>query len=353
MRRFYTHRRGFTLIELLVVIAIIAILVALLLPAVQQAREAARRSQCKSNLKQIGVALHNYHDVHSTFPPGVVNSGQLYAPDASQGQQHSVALNHTGWIYLLPFIDQTPLYDQWNFDIASSGLSKHLPLGPAGWPNSNTPLAKTSIGAYMCPSDEADKGVETRGAPGTDDYVADHARSNYLFCAGGHGNGWPDDRYWRIFADSTANLPDGSTGIRYRGMFGFQGAARLSNVSDGTSNTIAVCESLVQSSASVNVFGRYDDAYTPIWGGHRRHGTFAVNHPDNVNGNNNIRYHINGNTNPGDLRVYVNVTSSIHPGGAHVLFGDGSTKFLSDTMDHSLYALLTRISDGQPVPDSY
>jgi len=351
MRTPKTRRRAFTLIELLVVIAIIAILVALLLPAVQQAREAARRSQCKSNLKQIGLALANYSDVYDTFPPGVVNSGQLYAPDASQGQQHSVALNHTGWIFLLPYIDQTALYNQWDFDIASSGLSKMLPLGPAGWPNANTPLAKTLIPTYMCPSDDADKGIETRGAPGTDDYVADHARSNYLFCAGGHGNGWPDDRYWSIFADSASNLADGKTGIKYRGMFGFQGSAKIKTVTDGLSNTIAVCESLVLNSSNVTVFGRYDDAYTPIWGGHRRHGTFAVNHPNNTGTNDNIRYHINGNVNPGDVRIYVNVTSSIHPGGAHVLLGDGATRFLNESMDPSLYALLTRIADSEPVGD--
>jgi len=117
MRRVLIRRRNaFTLIELLVVIAIIAILVALLLPAVQQAREAARRSQCAANLKQWGVALHNYHDVTNQLPPSTINPGsnrsQLYVPIGG-------IRNHTGYLMLLPYIDQAPLYEQIDFDLAT------------------------------------------------------------------------------------------------------------------------------------------------------------------------------------------------------------------------------------------
>jgi prepilin-type N-terminal cleavage/methylation domain-containing protein len=342
-------RRAFTLIELLVVIAIIAILVALLLPAVQQAREAARRMTCKANLKQIGIALANYHDVHSTLPPGVVNSGMVRAADSSQGPLHTVALNHTGWIFILPYIDQAALYDQWDFNIASNAMDRHIKLASTdSWPNANTPLCRTKIGAYMCPSDVTAESIEKRSD--TINYVADHARTNYIFCAGGHGNGWPSDRYWSIFHSAASNLADGRKGIKYQGMFGFQGAAKYKHVTDGLSNTIAVCESVVTNSPSTKVFGRVNDAYTPIWAGHRRHGTFAVNHP-NINPShiNNTRYHINGDLSATDVRVHVNVTSSIHTGGAHVLFGDGTTHFLNEAMDQSVYALLTRIADGEVV----
>lgn len=193
LQRVKGFRRAFTLIELLVVIAIIAILVALLLPAVQQAREAARRTQCKANLKQIGIAMANYHDVHSTLPPGVISSGGLHTPDASQGEQHRDALNHTAWALILPYIDQAALYDQWDFNIASNGYLRNtnyvIPGGTVvgGWPNANTPLAQTKLGVYMCPSDSASDG----GGYRTDynHWGNQHAKSNYSLCAGGHGNG--------------------------------------------------------------------------------------------------------------------------------------------------------------------
>ena len=109
--------KGFTLIELLVVIAIIAILIALLLPAVQQAREAARRTQCKNNIKQWGLALHNYHDTHRVMPPALLNSGR-YNNASFHGPG---VLNTTGWVFLLPFIDQSPMYNLYDFNAVSSG----------------------------------------------------------------------------------------------------------------------------------------------------------------------------------------------------------------------------------------
>lgn len=342
-------RVGFTLIELLVVIAIIAILVALLLPAVQQAREAARRSSCKNNLKQIGLALHNYHDVHGILPPGVINSGNI-----GTTSPHTYGLNQTGWIAILPHIDQSGLYDAFDLNLATGEYADPTTGVPpqGGWPNTNSPLVQTRIDTYMCPSDITSESLAVR----TDaHYLANHARSNYLFCAGGHGNGWPSDAYYHVYAQSASNLPNGATGVRYRGMFGFNGASRISGITDGTSNSIAVCESVVQTSSNIGVFGRRDDAYTPIWGAHRRHGTFAVNHPDNTGTVNNTRYHVNGpfdiNASPVDVRIYVNVTSSIHEGGAHCLMGDGAVRFLNESMDHSTYALLTRIADGFSVGD--
>lgn len=360
-------KRGFTLIELLVVIAIIAVLVALLLPAVQQAREAARRSSCKNNLKQIGLALHNYHETHSILPPGVINSGQKYTPDASRGPQHNLALNHTGWVMLLPFLDQAPLYNQWDFSLPSSAFSNATTNGtavPLAGPfdpstpatNPNVLLVQTKLPVFLCPSDNGKQDLQIYTS--NDHYRSHHARSNYLFCAGGHGNGWPHDRYFNIFTtaaswltgESTAN---GNTTVPYRGMFGVQGSAYFGQVQDGLSNTIAVCEA--------SIHNRTSDAYTPIWGGHRRHGTFAVNHPNTNAGHiNNARYHINGPVHvPGmtgsggtaDNRFHVNVASSVHEGGAHFLMGDGSVQFLSENMDKNTYWVLTRISTNRPVGD--
>ncbi len=159
------QRRGFTLIELLVVIAIIAILIALLLPAVQQAREAARRSTCKNNLKQIGLALHNYHETHRVFPPSVASPGA----SSSSG----IITNATGWIMLLPYLDQATLYQQYNFDHATGiyGGEGNCPTATKYPVNSSPPflagtdagifanvaLGATIIPVFYCPSDPGER----------------------------------------------------------------------------------------------------------------------------------------------------------------------------------------------------
>ena len=348
MVRKQSRKSGFTLIELLVVIAIIAILVALLLPAVQQAREAARRTECKNNLKQIGIGLHNYHDVYNVFPPGAVHTG-CYGGSGAAGDPHQYALNHTGWLYLLPYIDQAPLFQQLDLNLATNGMSRDsAPRG--GWPNANSSLVSIKLKWLMCPSDETAEDLANHG-DAAHWGATNHAKCNYLFCAGGHNNGWSCDGYWKAYRTSTNNLPNGKTGVKIRGMFGKNGAARIQDVKDGMSNCIAVCES--------SVANRRGTEAEPIWAGFRHHGTFAVNHP-NIDANhiNNQRYHINGKfdvpgmtgagVNP-DNRHYYNVASSVHPGGAQFLLGDGSVHFLSENMDHSTYAIMTRINSGQPL----
>jgi prepilin-type N-terminal cleavage/methylation domain-containing protein len=357
------YRRAFTLIELLVVIAIIAILVALLLPAVQQAREAARRSQCKANLKNVGVALHNYHDVHSVFPPGVVNGGGQV-----NDSPHTTALNHTGWIFLLPYIDQAALYEQFDLNCATN-FQNHSARGrtvPCGWTygsgvsNPNELLVQTKLAVLLCPSDDgADKLVSHSDV---NHWSADqHAVTNYAFSAGGHGVGWSTNgRFWSIYHTASSNLPDGRTSIPYRGAFGFNSSCKFKHFRDGTSNTMMVGESMSQLSSSVTVFGRPGSHYLPTWAGHRHHGTFLCNHP-NLNAHiNNTRYHINGKLcEPGlpgssatqDIRPYLNVHSSVHVGGAHALMGDGKVQFLGENMDHSVYAVITRLNSGESPGD--
>jgi len=195
-------RAGFTLVELLVVIAIIGILVALLLPAVQAAREAARRSSCANNLKQIGIGLHNYHDTYQRFPPESIwaQSTNTTNPNAGPWQPRNYS-----WISLmLPFIEQGPLHNQINFS---------LPLWNQVTSN-NQPIRAQKIQILLCPSDRR------LG----DDASAYHGMSwtNYV---GAEGYDW-----WNRRADP------------YGGIFTFQSSISMQEILDGTSNTIAVGE---------------------------------------------------------------------------------------------------------------
>ncbi len=141
------RRKAFTLIELLVVIAIIAILVALLLPAVQQAREAARRTQCKNNLKQWGLALHNYHDTHNTMPPALNNSGRYQSATFYSGTNR--VQNTTGFVMLLPYIEQASAYAQYDFNQTGS-LSNPYGQQIAGNTAANPNVAITSMALPLC-----------------------------------------------------------------------------------------------------------------------------------------------------------------------------------------------------------
>lgn len=186
--------RGFTLIELLVVIAIIAVLVALLLPAVQQAREAARRAECKNHLKQIGLAMHNYHDALNTFPPG-----RLVNPVSGQGHCFSA------YSYLLPYLDQGPLYQQivWN-------------ANPDANPGPNAAVTSIVLPLLQCPSDY---NVIMQPGFGT---------HNYPLCTG-----------------TTFPLsPNNPFGLSITGIFYENSKTRFSDISDGSSQTVCVGETV-------------------------------------------------------------------------------------------------------------
>ncbi|MFH1920921.1 MAG: DUF1559 domain-containing protein, partial [Planctomycetota bacterium] len=179
-------RSGFTLVEVLVVIAIIGILIALLLPAVQAAREAARRSQCANNLKQFGLAAHNYHDTFKVFPPALLNSGRMCnaATNPSWGVGPGT-LNTTGWTMLLPFYEQQAIYDQWDFNLPSSVSVSNASwcsniLPPVGTSDKNAPLVGTRLSVHECPSND-DSG-ERRELLNSGFYDIRNAyRSSYVF----------------------------------------------------------------------------------------------------------------------------------------------------------------------------
>lgn len=331
---------GFTLIELLVVIAIAATLIALLLPAVQRARESARRTQCRSNLKQIGLALQNYHDTHSIFPPALINSG-----DCANTSFYSFSLNHTGWTMLLPYLDQAPLYGRFDFDIAS-GPSQRAAAPPVlGMPPQSA--TSTILQTLLCPSDEsAHLYTSTGRAP---EYgMTNAAPSNYVFAGGRNGE---DAQIYSVYSQLKVVLPNGVS-VRYLSAFGNNGAARMQNLTDGASNTILVGESVKTHS--------YTNDWTPIWGQGKHAGVYGrvVAEPvGSVNYSNNQRYRINepsgstgAGTNPAHAHLpYAWVFSSKHPGGAHFVKGDGSVVFLSQNMDWIIFNYLNYIADNQQI----
>jgi prepilin-type N-terminal cleavage/methylation domain-containing protein len=195
-------RRGFTLIELLVVIAIIAILIALLLPAVQQAREAARRTQCKNNLKQLGLAQHNYHDVAGMFTPNPIG----LPTEAAGGRYLQAWLAHSGMVMLLPYVDQAPLYNKLDFN---SRMDANIA------PNTNQTLTTNDIAAFKCPSDPG-SGVR---------YTTNMSSTSYVISAGPASS-------WNMGAQNPgfASLHKGSN---------------TRDILDGTSNSICMSEARI------------------------------------------------------------------------------------------------------------
>lgn len=314
-------RRGFTLIELLVVIAIIATLIALLLPAVQQAREAARRSTCRNNLKQLGIALHNYHETYGQFPPTIFNT---WGPNASW------TANEKGsyFVRLLPFIDQAPLYDQVDFQ----------QLTVDGQVDGNgRPLRTIVLEVLICPTDTSPN--QWGGGNG-------RAKTNYHLSMGNQAmpssigcNQYPGN----IF-NNGSDVGHGNTGDpnRVSGVLSrLQWAAKLRDITDGPSNTIHAGE-IRPNCMDHGVNGWYH--FNATWCAT----TAPINYPINCYGatpvdptNAPCSQPNNWNTSQG--------FKSLHPGGAHFLLCDGSARFISETIDYRTYQRLGDRKDGEPV----
>jgi prepilin-type N-terminal cleavage/methylation domain-containing protein/prepilin-type processing-associated H-X9-DG protein len=215
-----TSRRGFTLIELLVVIAIIAVLIALLLPAVQAAREAARRSQCVNNLKQIGLALHNYHSATNVFPLGC-SLTHYYGGDPTNPCSYATWNNWSAQSLMLPYMEATPIYNAINFSLE----------GPGEGTGANSTAYNAKINSYLCPSD-GNAGVSGRsGSPNINSYYASIGTTTYI--------------------DADCVNPGDTTGV-----FGYRVAYGLRDITDGSSNTIAFSESLCSPGQSMATRGQ-------------------------------------------------------------------------------------------------
>lgn len=311
--------RGFTLIELLVVIAIIAILIALLLPAVQQAREAARRSSCKNNLKQLGLALHNYHETHTTFPPGTTGggTGAVFAPPEWRYLLH----------HLLPFVEQTQYYEI---------VMQEPTLGNpwlSTWP---AELDGRTIPMFLCPSDGQGGNILTVNAG-----PVALAKSNYLGIFSGYNDG------------DTGTYASNPAPPNVRALFGHNQGRKLRDITDGTSNTIAMAEYLT-GAVSSNVRGGF---ITSRAGAQYLYMTQTPNSsgPDNfINAGDLWCENATGGLPDQNMPCVTAATNanhasprSRHTGGVHILLCDGATRFVSENVDLTLWRGLGTVSGSE------
>jgi prepilin-type N-terminal cleavage/methylation domain-containing protein/prepilin-type processing-associated H-X9-DG protein len=325
---------AFALIELLVVIAIIGILVGLLLPAVQQVREAAARTQCANNLRQIGTALHYYHDANHCFPPGYAdgNTDPNSTPDNDVGPGW-------GWAaFLLPYLDQGNVHTQINFQ---------TPVGSGV----NAAVSQLPLAIYQCPSDPFQQAIpvydSTFSTP-----IATVAHANYVGC-----NGWLE-----CFSGAGGNPQAGSGADGLVGGFGQAGVGvfyrnsrtRIASVIDGLSTTIFVGERSSDHAPSTWT-GAVPGGRCPAWMATQPPSPYALPPGpafDNADfGEALVLAHCNATHLPNaDFPIFdPDVFYSMHSGGANFLFGDGSVHFLTSTIDPFTYQALSTIAGGEVI----
>jgi prepilin-type N-terminal cleavage/methylation domain-containing protein/prepilin-type processing-associated H-X9-DG protein len=339
-------RRGFTLVELLVVIAIIGILIALLLPAVQAAREAARRSQCTNNFKQLGLALHNYHSSNNCFPPGGVSYGHAWGA----GNPDPLIKNANGLVLLLPYAEQAPLYQKFDLRCACCDYRRNespaVLAGPDSIIRANAILTCRALPMFTCPSDSSniffgnDDGYRPYDANLINGLLG--AKTNYDFEMSAAYNG--GFNYWRT-------MGNGSGPYNWRRMFGENSDAKFGDIVDGTSNTIAMAERLH------NVV----DGQCAAWGYRGWAMSLDIGYPaddgtsTNINNYNcaSIRACWSPGTvdTPGYLAEWFYAGSN-HPGGCNILLADGSARFVSETVPLAVLAALSSMA-GHEVSTTY
>jgi prepilin-type N-terminal cleavage/methylation domain-containing protein/prepilin-type processing-associated H-X9-DG protein len=313
-------RRAFTLIELLVVIAIIAVLIALLLPAVQAAREAARRASCLNNLKQVGIALHNYHDAIGSFPPGLLSRMDPVTYD-NDGPGW-------GWLsFALCQMEGSPVYNSINF------------IQNIEYPMNQTARV-TVLGSFLCPSDAYRQDVFTvvdsttsNTSPGAP--ICQVASSNYV---GSIGSGDPSSLYpWIIDADDGPPGRDNGNGLFYRNH-----SVTIAQITDGTSQTFAAGERS-QNLSRATWTGAVTNAAVPLVALQAEAGL------DPEGGDALVLSHTgegHGPNSPSGL-AHGDQYWAMHPGGANFLFADGSVRFIKEQVGFTIFQALATRAGGE------
>jgi len=328
MSRHHTRLRGFTLVELLVVIAIIGILVALLLPAIQAAREAARRIQCTNHIKQLGVALHNYHDTFLAFPPGAIMN-RPGNPAAPPENGRDPSWGATWVVMILPFIEQQALADQYNSTLVAR-------TGDATTPNNA--VTRTEIETLRCPSHPFIAALLTQDFTG-------FVKGNY---AGSVGGG----RLLRLADFNDSNRRGVFNAIR-------PDAVNFSSILDGTSNVIMLGEIVASVNRTDDDRGAWGWCTGPLFSGRRNCGggeqiltpnTKSWTDCSPYASNDTTNVYFNERNNPDSTGADGGVAArSYHPAGVMMGLADGSTRMISDDIDASVYANALAMSDGNPV----
>jgi prepilin-type N-terminal cleavage/methylation domain-containing protein len=335
-----THRnrsRGFTLVELLVVIAIIGVLVGLLLPAVQAAREAARRMSCSNNLKQLGLALHNYESTYKRFPAGRLSLGTLLNWTPATYVQDPQVRNMHGLVSILPFIEQQNMYDQFNLN-GAFGNYVQVSNSPIAQPDAiasgNGALSSIVMESFRCPSDGGIPEILPSGhySPdlGAGGILAQ--KTNYDFIMPHTTLG-----YYNFHNRS-------STNTRY--VFGENSFTRIASITDGTSNTLAMGEMTLELFNGVTSAWSYAGwvsvGIDPV-------GAWNLTFPGqglNIWNYNNSASALNNTR--GRRASWYNA-ASLHPGGVQFVLADGAVRFISETIDIPSLTNLSRMADGQVI----